>query len=156
MPGLRDLWRRFRPIGAPGAPSAAGVPVDQRARAEAELEPVFAALAGTDQTCVELRRVGAALARGRLTEARAQAEMVVATAERAAPEERARAAAEAESQARTDLARVEEEQAHETARVRDSSQSILPDLVRDALGQMVADIAALNATPGGPPRPERP
>lgn len=40
----RELLRRFRFHGVPGAPVAAGVPVDRGAQFEAELAPVFSAL----------------------------------------------------------------------------------------------------------------
>jgi uncharacterized membrane protein YqiK len=156
MPGLRDLLHRFRPIGAPGAPSAAGVPVDQRARAEAELEPVFAALAGTDHRCAELRRIGAAFARAHQAEAREQAELMLAAAQRTAPEERARVAAEAERHAQAELDRASAEQSTETAQLRENAESILPTLVHDAIEQLLADIAALNSAADSPSRPERP
>jgi len=41
---LGEILRRFRFHGVPGAPVAAGVPVDRGAQFEAELTPVFSAL----------------------------------------------------------------------------------------------------------------
>jgi hypothetical protein len=125
MAGLRDLLHRFRPPGAPGAPSAAGVPVDQRARAEAELEPVFAALAETGHRCAEMRRIGTAWAQAREAEARRHAEMMIADAQRVAPEERADAAAEVERQAQADLDRLGAQESTETAHLRAAAESIL-------------------------------
>lgn len=41
MPGWRDFLDRFRPAGAPGAPSPGGIPVDRAAAAAAELMPLL-------------------------------------------------------------------------------------------------------------------
>ena len=54
MPRVRDVLYRFRPAGAPGAASSAGVPVDRSADLAAELEPVFALLADTEQEVCRL------------------------------------------------------------------------------------------------------
>ncbi|HEX7745917.1 MAG TPA: hypothetical protein VF462_11720, partial [Micromonosporaceae bacterium] len=55
MPAVRELLDRFRPAGAPGAASAAGVPADRQTTASAELDPVFAALADVVAKCAGLR-----------------------------------------------------------------------------------------------------
>lgn len=47
MPVAADLLQRFRPAGAPGSATVAGVPEDLADRRAAELDPVFAALAAT-------------------------------------------------------------------------------------------------------------
>ena len=54
MPRVRDVLHRFRPSGAPGAATAAGVPADRAAELAAELEPVLALLAETDRECADL------------------------------------------------------------------------------------------------------
>lgn len=54
MPRVRDVLQRFRPSGAPGAATAAGVPVDRTGELAAELEPVFALLAETERECATL------------------------------------------------------------------------------------------------------
>jgi hypothetical protein len=54
MARVRDLLHRFRPVGAPGAAGAAGVPVDRGADLAAELGPLFDLLADTEQACAEL------------------------------------------------------------------------------------------------------
>ena len=41
MPGWRDFLDRFRPAGAPGAASAAAIPIDRAAAAAAELMPLL-------------------------------------------------------------------------------------------------------------------
>ena len=54
MPRVRDLLYRFRPAGTPGAAGQAGVPADRAAETAAELEPLFARLADTEQECREI------------------------------------------------------------------------------------------------------
>lgn len=54
MPRVRDLLYRFRPAGAPGAATPAGVPADHIAELEAELEPVFAEFAGVERDIAQL------------------------------------------------------------------------------------------------------
>ena len=58
MPRVRDLLYRFRPSGAPGAATAAGVPVDRTAKLAAELDPVFARLADTEEECAAILAEG--------------------------------------------------------------------------------------------------
>ena len=55
MARVRDVLYRFRPAGAPGAASAAGVPVDRAADLAAELEPLLAQLATTERTVAGIR-----------------------------------------------------------------------------------------------------
>jgi hypothetical protein len=94
MPRVRDLLYRFRPAGAPGAATAAGVPADRSADLAAELEPLFALLASTEQECAEIgaaatrelpliRAKGAERARGVIADAtaRSQAERAAVTAQ---------------------------------------------------------------------------
>ena len=54
MPRVRDVLLRFRPSGAPGAATAAGVPVDRANEVAAELEPVFELLADTERECTRI------------------------------------------------------------------------------------------------------
>ena len=58
MASLGEILRRFRIHGVPGAPVAAGVPVDRGAQFEAELTPVFSALEEAQHDAEDL--VGAA------------------------------------------------------------------------------------------------
>ena len=73
MPALESFLRRVRFPGVPGAPAAAGVPVDRVSQLRNELDPVFVLL----------------------QEADAGARAVVTAAERVAAERRVRAADEA-------------------------------------------------------------
>jgi hypothetical protein len=118
VPRVRDLLYRFRPSGAPGAATAAGVPVDHAARLAAELDPVFARLAATEQQCgavvaegqhrsEEIRRRDAERVRALVAgaEARAQSERAaVATATRDAGRADATAVREAADRGAADLA----------------------------------------------------
>lgn len=54
MPQLGDFLDRFRPAGAPGAATRAGVPADRVAELSAELDPVLAMLAATDAQCARI------------------------------------------------------------------------------------------------------
>lgn len=54
MPSISDLLNRFRPVGAPGSASRAGIPADRAAELAAELEPVLAILATTEEQCAAL------------------------------------------------------------------------------------------------------
>src|SRR5689334_2559427 len=103
MPRLRDLLDRFRPAGAPGAASAAGVPVDRREGVVAELEPVFAALAGVDAACAELRRTARAQAQRCLEDARDRAGAIVSRATGSIAAERAAAAVTVRARAAEDV-----------------------------------------------------
>ena len=96
MSRVRDVLQRFRPSGAPGAETAAGVPVDRAGERAAELEPVFALLVDTERACAdildrarheeaEIRARDAERARGIVAAGRARVE-----AERAAAAARAR------------------------------------------------------------------
>lgn len=62
MPRVRDVLLRFRPSGAPGAATAAGVPVDRAGELATELGPVLDLLAETERECA------AVLERARLEE----------------------------------------------------------------------------------------
>lgn len=111
MPVATDLLHRFRPAGAPGSASVAGVPEDVADRRAAELAPVFAALATTHAQADRIRagaeaearrleedatRRAASLRAGAAQDAEAVAAGVVARARaRAAEEERAGDAAAA-------------------------------------------------------------
>lgn len=94
MPRARDLLNRFRPTGTPGAPGAAGVPVDRHASSAAELANLFAALGPTEQACTQLleaARADAARTRDRADE---QARQLVAEARDRQATERAAVVAE--------------------------------------------------------------
>lgn len=92
MPRSRDILQRFRPAGTPGAASSPGVPVDRVAEASAELEPVFALLAATQEEVSRIRSDAAREAERRRQHAAERASSLVASAHRQAEAERADAA----------------------------------------------------------------
>ena len=93
MPRVRDLLYRFRPAGAPGAASSAGVPVDRGAVLAAELDPVFAHLVETERECAEIVAAAHRAADARRAQAAQQARACVATARERLDDERAAASA---------------------------------------------------------------
>jgi hypothetical protein len=96
VPRVRDLLYRFRPAGAPGAASPAGVPANRDAERATELEPLFAQLAETERECAQIREQGRRDAERIRARAVEQAGSIVAAA--AAGTEAARAAANAQMQ----------------------------------------------------------
>jgi hypothetical protein len=148
VPGVREWLDRFRPAGAPGAATAVAVPVDRREVARAELEPVFAALAGDIDRAAEHRNAMIAEAARRRDDGRTAARALVDTArvsaeaERAAEETRLRRGAEAQTQARR-------EQGHAQAeRVRESAARRRPALVSEVLARLRAEIDELGHEAG--------
>jgi vacuolar-type H+-ATPase subunit H len=84
LPQARDFLDRFRPAGAPGAASRAGVPADRAAELASELEPVLALLAGTDAECRRIIATAQREAEQIGERAREQAAAVAAEARRLA------------------------------------------------------------------------
>lgn len=153
MSSLRDILRRFRPAGAPGAAVAAGVPVDRHAGIEAELEPVFAALTDVGHECVELRRAGAALARGRTLDAAKHREAILARAREDVPAERAAAAAGSRRDVEAEIADIEATAVRDADDVRGRSDAMMPGLIVGAVARVRQDIAALRPSHGPVLRP---
>jgi len=141
VPAVRDLLDRFRPAGAPGAATAAGVPADRRATAAAELEPVFAALAAVitegaalraDAAAAGARQEAAAEERGRVLVARARTE---AEAVRAAEITRRREGAAAAARVVTARAQLEADE------VRRRADQDRPQLLAQVLDRVQAELA---------------
>src|SRR5512133_846364 len=149
MPRVRELLNRFRPAGAPGAASGAGVPVDRRAGVEAELEPVFAALEETQRECARLREAALAAASGSGTEAAGRAASIVERARLDATALRAEAAAEARQHAAKEIAEVDAAAAEQVDEVRRAAQHRRPELVAAVVAAVRAELAEL---PGDPAR----
>jgi hypothetical protein len=156
LPRVRDLLYRFRPSGAPGAATAAGVPVDHAARLAAELEPVFARLAATERECAAVLAEGRRRAEDlrRLSEERAQA--LIAGAEVRAEAERA-ASATATREAGRAVVSADQEAAERwlvemAARARARFPEYLA-LVEDAVAAVLAGPSPdePGARPGGGP-----
>lgn len=93
MSPLRDFLQRFRPAGTPGKAAAAAVPADRARDLAAELEPVFAMLAGPEAERARILSEADGDARRVRDEARRRADDMVATARARAQAVRAEAAA---------------------------------------------------------------
>jgi hypothetical protein len=115
LPQLGDFLNRFRPAGAPGAASRAGVPADRAAELWAELDPVLAMLAATDAECARLVAEAEREAGRIAAEARDQAAGIAADAERLADDARAAAAAEVLAAAREQAEQAERAAAADAA-----------------------------------------
>lgn len=142
MPRVRDLLYRFRPSGAPGAATAAGVPVDRATEMAAELDPVFAKLAETERECatiLERARLEAAETRTRDEE---RARSVLATGRARLEAERASAAAQARASGRAATSAATHAAEAELADLRRRIDQVLPLYV----DRVVASVRSLLGT----------
>ncbi|TDW30133.1 hypothetical protein [Cryobacterium psychrophilum] len=89
----QNFLDRFRPVGAPGGAGPAGVPASDELGPEAELAPVFAALAADVAECSALVEEATNEADRMLARARERADAVVAQARLDTGAEESRAAA---------------------------------------------------------------
>jgi hypothetical protein len=150
VPSVRDFLDRFRPAGAPGAASAAGVPADRRATAAAELEPIFAALGEVDDACARLRREAVAGGARLEAETAERCRALVAGARTDAEAERAAEAAKLRERAAAE-ARLVMTQAEEGAdEVRRSAVERRPRLLALVVDRVRAELATLGGPTGAP------
>lgn len=140
MPRARDLLERFRPAGAPGGATAAGMPTDRVADAEAELAPVLAALAPTQSECAAIVATARAEAAALIARAKEQARSLDETTRQRLPAERAAAAARAVAADRelaaSSAASVQEQLDHLLIHGR----AVIPGLVADVVRTVRATI----------------
>ncbi|MGF7120592.1 hypothetical protein [Rhodococcus sp. AG1013] len=130
MPRSRDLLRRFRPAGTPGAAASTGVPADRVSELSAELAPILALVADDDAQADRVRaeaeqkaqrttELAAQRARDRLTDARLRAEA-----------ERSAAAAQVGRGSAQQAERIVADARREADVVRERGRERIPDLVR--------------------------
>lgn len=143
MARARDLLDRFRPAGAPGAATAAGVPADRRESVAAELEPIFAALAPVQAECERLRRASAEHALAREATATRMARALLARARSESAAERAAAAATLRERAKITAGRTLAHAEDEAAEIRRNAEARRPDLVGRILERVRADLRGL-------------
>jgi hypothetical protein len=142
MPRVRDLLYRFRPAGAPGAASAAGVPADRSADLAAELEPLFAQLLGTERECAEIREQARQDATGVRARDAERARNVVTAAGEQVEAERATVAAQMQQRADAGSATQVAAAAREAAALRDRATERMPvyvERVVDAIRELIGD-----------------
>lgn len=143
MPSTRDLLQRFRPAGAPGAATAAGVPADRSDERATELAGVFVLLETTIAEAERVRRAVTTQAQERRDRAREQALATIAQARLDAEVLRTRAVAEARdalASSRRDSSGEAERQGREVQRVASHTRD--QDVV-----QVVAAVRALVVGP---------
>jgi hypothetical protein len=150
MPRIRDVLHRFRPAGAPGAPSAAGVPVDRAADVAAELAPVFAELIDTERQCAAIRERAEQTAAATRSAAAEHARAIVAVAGGHVPAERAAAAARVRQSADGEFAAATAAAEREADELRRRAQERLPAAVERVVAYLSGLIAA-----GQPAAPDR-
>jgi F0F1-type ATP synthase membrane subunit b/b' len=144
LPALETFLRRVRFPGVPGAPAAAGVPVDRATEVASELTPVFELLEEAQATA---RRIVAEadeqVARLR-SDAGDEARRIVAAARAAAPGEGARAAANVIERSDRDRTAYLTGASRESERIDRVAAQRLPAVV----GHVVSAVLAM----GTPPR----
>jgi len=152
LPQLGDFLNRFRPAGAPGAASRAGVPADRAAELSAELDPVLAMLAAADAECARLVAEAEQEAGRLAAQGRDQAASIAADGVQRAEEARGQAAAEVLAAA-GDQARLAERAAAEQARTRSGpSEEDVQALIQAAI-ELVRTMPDGGADRAGPDRP---
>jgi hypothetical protein len=97
VPSVREFLERLRPSGTPGAPSAAGVPVDRVAEVAAELRPLFDALDSVQADAERIRQEATDEAKRIREDGTERARALLADATQRAGAERAAAAAAVEA-----------------------------------------------------------
>lgn len=133
MPTLRDILRRWRPAGAPGAAARAGVPDDRMAGPEQELACVFRALEPVHAECRAIRDAAARDARRAARRAQEQAEAIVSAARMAAPAERTSVTAESRARSDAEQAAIVADAERQAARIRKRAAERMPAVVAEAV-----------------------
>ncbi len=147
MPRARDLLNRFRPSGTPGAAGAAGVPVDRRAGAPAELAPLLALLEPTERECQALLDRAEAEAASIRRRAAEEAQRLVVEAREGQAAQRAAVVSELRDHRFVELAAAAAESERRAAEVRDVSVARMADCVDEVVE---AVRALVGAGPGDP------
>jgi len=142
MPRSRDILQRFRPAGTPGAASGTGVPADRLAEATAELEPVIALLAATQDEARSIHSEAVRDAEQRRQQATERAGALVASAHRQAAAERAEAALRVSRDVEAETAARLAEADRAAAVVRERCAERLPALLDRVLTATRAALAA--------------
>jgi len=145
LPQARDFLDRFRPAGAPGAASRAGVPANRAAELSAELGPTLALLAETDAECGRIVAAARRDAKWIADSAREQAATLAADAQ-----DRARAAREAAVEQALAAARAEASATVSAAQARASRRrAAFATGQADRLAAMGVEMLRAVPPPGG-------
>ncbi len=152
MPRVRDLLYRFRPSGAPGAATAAGVPVDRTAKLAAELDPVFGRLAATEEECATILAEGRRRAEDIRRRDQERVRALVAGAEAHAESERAASATATREAGRAGTSAVREAGDRGAADLTQRARARVPEYlarVELVVRSMFEEDGADRATRGG-------
>lgn len=147
MARVRDLLYRFRPAGAPGGATSAGVPVDRRTGLSTEVAPVFDVLAPVLAQCELIRNDAQAQSRQREAEARRHAQGILARARTESEAERARAAAAVRARVTREIDDCLARARAQAQAVRTEGERRRPALVARVVEIVRADLAALTEGP---------
>lgn len=126
---ITDLLQRLRPVGTPGTAAPVAVPADDAARAAAELEPVFAALAPVIAQCTAMREAAGRRAAGTGARAAQEADAILTAARTATQADRAAAAAAVRDRGERAAVALRAAAQDEAAQVVARGRSRLPGLV---------------------------
>ena len=144
MPTPSELLRRFRLLAVPGPATVAAVPADRREALRMELEPVFAALRGSNEDTAATVARAETEGQARRTRAAEEASKIVASARGTSTDAGAEAAAELLAGAvneRRDLLEAAGRRAEAIGERADSG-------LQPAVDELVRRVLALGATPG--------
>ena len=153
MSRARDLLYRFRPAGAPGAASATGVPADRVADLTAELQPVFAELARSEQECADIVAEARRAAAQVHAEAADRAGGLVPAAREQVDGERAAAVARVRQRSAQESAAARVAAEQDAVQVRRRAGERMPSFVASvvtAVGELVGAQSAPIAGRGAP------
>ena len=141
MPAFSDLLNRFRRLGTPPGPPAAGLGIPARAGASlaAELLPVFAAVDLVEDEARAIRESAGPEAQEAIAAGRLQAAGIRADGARRAESERAEAIATRERGSRAELARIAADAESEAARIAATAAARRPELIARVVDHVVGD-----------------
>lgn len=143
MPSVREFLERLRPSGTPGAPSAAGVPVDRVAEVAAELEPVFDALDAVQTEAERTRQQAAEEAKRIREDGHERARAISADATQKAGAERASAAAAVEARRETVVHAILDTARTRAADIARSADERMPAFADEAQRQAWTRLSAI-------------
>ncbi|MFB9907796.1 hypothetical protein [Allokutzneria oryzae] len=138
---VREILRRFRPAGAPGAAAPAGVPADRPTYQAKELAPVLALLDDSEREAERIRQDGLERAAAHRRAGRENARAIVAEAEAATEPLRAAVAAAAQKAGDAELAGLDATARLAVERVRHHAAERMPALVDRAVALVLASLS---------------
>jgi vacuolar-type H+-ATPase subunit H len=146
---VRDILDRFRPAGAPGGATGAGVPVDRQQSLTDEVATVFADLEPTIQECARIAHEADEQAQRREKDAQRRAHDLVARARSESEAERAGAAAAVRARAASESERILADARQQAQQVRRRADERRPRLLARVVELVRADLRAFADSDGG-------